>query len=95
MEIASEESVLGDFNDAEFTWFGVTTRLFRRDGKYMVNTEGADGKMHDYEIKYTFGINPLQQYMVEFPDGRVQVLGRVVGCHQERVVHGHAAGRAR
>ena len=75
MEIASEESVLGDFNNAEFTWFGVTTRLFRRDGKYMVNTEGADGKMHDYEIKYTFGINPLQQYMVEFPDGRVQVLG--------------------
>src|SRR5690606_38765424 len=74
MEIASEESVLGDFNDAQFTWFGVTTRFFRRDGKYMVNTEGADGKMHDYEIKYTFGIDPLQQYMVEFPDGRVQVL---------------------
>jgi tetratricopeptide (TPR) repeat protein len=74
MEIASENSVLGDFNDAEFTRFGVTTRFFRRAGKYMVNTEGADGKMHDYEIKYTFGINPLQQYMVEFPDGRVQVL---------------------
>jgi tetratricopeptide (TPR) repeat protein len=74
MEIATEESVLGDFNDSEFTWIGVTTRFFRRDGKYMVNTEGADGKMHDYEIKYTFGIDPLQQYMVEFPDGRVQVL---------------------
>ena len=74
MEIASEESVLGDFNDARFTWLGVTTHFFRRDGKYMVNTEGADGEMHDYEIKYTFGIDPLQQYMVEFPDGRVQVL---------------------
>jgi tetratricopeptide (TPR) repeat protein len=74
METTSEESVLGDFNDSEFTWFGVTTRFFRRDGKFMVNTEGADGQMHDYEIKYTFGIDPLQQYMVEFPDGRVQVL---------------------
>ncbi len=40
----------------------------------MVNTEGPDGKYHDYQIKYTFGVRPLQQYMVEFPDGRVQVL---------------------
>ncbi|MGD9636157.1 MAG: multiheme c-type cytochrome [Pirellulales bacterium] len=74
MEVATEESVLGDFNDAEFERLGVTTKFFRRDGKFMVNTEGPDGENHDYEIKYTFGIDPLQQYMVEFPDGRVQVL---------------------
>lgn len=74
MELATEKSVLGDFGDASFTYQGVTTRFFRRGGKFMVNTEGPDGKHHDYEIKYTFGVRPLQQYMVEFPDGRVQVL---------------------
>jgi tetratricopeptide (TPR) repeat protein len=74
MEIATEESVLGDFNDATFTYQGVTSRFFRRGDKFMVNTEGPDGKHHDYEIKYTFGVRPLQQYMVQFPDGRVQVL---------------------
>jgi len=74
MEIPSEASVLGDFKDASFSRFGVTTRFFRRDDKYLVNTEGPDGELHDYEIKYTFGVRPLQQYMVEFPDGRVQVL---------------------
>ncbi|NOZ38668.1 MAG: tetratricopeptide repeat protein [Planctomycetes bacterium] len=74
MEIPSETSVLGDFDDTSFTRFGVTTRFFRHDGKYLVNTEGPDGELHDYEIKYTFGVEPLQQYMVEFPDGRVQVL---------------------
>jgi predicted CXXCH cytochrome family protein len=74
MELASDASVLADFNDTSFTYHGVTTRFFRRDGKFMVNTEGPDGKLHDYEIKYTFGVRPLQQYMVEFPDGRVQVL---------------------
>lgn len=74
MELPTEESVLGDFDDSSFTYFGVTTRFFRRDGKYFVNAEGPDGEMHDYEIKYTFGVRPLQQYMVEFPDGRVQVL---------------------
>ena len=74
MELPTEASVLGDFDDSSFTRFGVTTRFFRRDGKYFVNTEGPDGELQDFEIKYTFGVEPLQQYMVEFPDGRVQVL---------------------
>jgi tetratricopeptide (TPR) repeat protein len=74
MEVASEESVLGDFDDATFERLGVTTRFFRRDDKYVVNAEGPDGEYHDYQIKYTFGVEPLQQYMVELPGGRLQVL---------------------
>lgn len=74
MEIATEETVLGDFNNVVLERLGVTTHFFRRDGKFFVNTEGPDGLYHDYEVKYTFGIDPLQQYMVEFPQGRVQVL---------------------
>ena len=74
MELATTETVLGDFNDVEFTRFGVTSRFFTRDGDYYVHTEGPDGQLRDYRIKYTFGIEPLQQYMVEFADGRVQVL---------------------
>jgi tetratricopeptide (TPR) repeat protein len=74
MELATDETVLGDFNNAEFTRFDEKTRFFRDGKKFMVNAEGPDGEYHDYEIKYTFGVRPLQQYMVEFPDGRVQVL---------------------
>lgn len=74
MELPSATSVVGDFNNTSFTRFGVTTKFFRDGEKYLVNTEGPDGEFHDYEIKYTFGVRPLQQYMVEFPDGRVQVL---------------------
>ncbi|QDU91371.1 Tetratricopeptide repeat protein [Pirellulimonas nuda] len=74
MELATDDSVLGDFNDAVFEKAGVTTRFFRDGKRFMVNTEGPDGKFQDFEIKYTFGYTPLQQYMVEFPDGRVQVL---------------------
>jgi len=74
MELASDKSVLGDFNDASFERLGVLTKFFRRDDKYFVNTEGPEGENRDYEVKYTFGVDPLQQYMVEFPDGRVQVL---------------------
>jgi predicted CXXCH cytochrome family protein len=74
MEHASEASVRGDFNDAGFDHAGVHSRFFRKDGKFFVETDGADGKLATFEIKYTFGVEPLQQYLVEFPDGRIQAL---------------------
>jgi predicted CXXCH cytochrome family protein len=74
MDHASEKTVLGDFNDASFDYYGVHSRFFRRDGKYLVETDGPDGKLATFEVKYTFGIDPLQQYLVEFPDGRLQAL---------------------
>ena len=40
----------------------------------MVETDGPDGKLATFEVKYTFGLDPLQQYLVEFPDGRIQAL---------------------
>ena len=66
MDLATDKTVLGDFNDAELTHHGITSRMFRRDGKFFVNTEGPDGKLADFEVKYVFGVDPLQQYMVEF-----------------------------
>ncbi len=74
MDVANEDTVLGDFNDAEFAYDGVTSRFYRKDDKYWVNTEGPDGEMRDFEIRYTFGIEPLQQYLVPFPGGRLQAL---------------------
>ena len=74
MAHATEDTVLGDFNDASFDYFGVHSRFFREDGKFFVETDGPDGKLATFEVKYTFGLDPLQQYLVEFPDGRVQAL---------------------
>lgn len=74
MQHATASTVLGDFNDAVFRYAGVETRFFTRDGKFFVRTDGADGALADFEVKYTYGVYPLQQYLVEFPDGRVQAL---------------------
>ena len=30
--------------------------------------------LHDYKIDYTFGVYPLQQYLIAFPGGRWQAL---------------------
>jgi len=74
MDHATEKSVLGDFANATFDYYGVKSRFFRKDDKYYVETDGADGKLATFEVKYTFGLAPLQQYLVEFPDGRIQAL---------------------
>jgi tetratricopeptide (TPR) repeat protein len=74
MAHATDKSVLGDFSGATFDYFGVKSRFFRKDGKYLVETDGPDGKLATFEIKYTFGVDPLQQYLIAFPDGRLQAL---------------------
>ena len=74
MQIANEKSVLADFNNTTFNYNGIISKFYKKDGKYMVTTDGPDGKMQAYEISYTFGVYPLQQYMIKFPDGKVQVL---------------------
>jgi hypothetical protein len=74
MDHATDKSVLGDFSDATFDYYGVKSRFFRKDGKFFVETDGPDGKLAVFEVKYTFGIDPLQQYLVEFSDGRLQAL---------------------
>jgi tetratricopeptide (TPR) repeat protein len=74
MDHATDKSVRGDFDGASFEYHGVRSRFFRSGDRFLVETDGADGKPATFEVKYTFGIDPLQQYLVEFPDGRVQAL---------------------
>ncbi len=75
MQSASSTTVLGDFNDASFAHNGVTSRFFSRDGKFFVETDGAEGKLDIFPVRYTFGITPLQQYLIEVPNGKLQALG--------------------
>lgn len=75
MQEANDKTVLGDFSGAQLTHFGRTSTFYQQDGAFMVRTDGPDGQLHAYEIAYTFGADPLQQYLIAFPDGRLQALG--------------------
>ena len=75
MQPASDSSVLGDFNRASFHNADITSTFSRRGSKFMVRTDGPDGALHDYEIRYTFGVYPLQQYLIAMPGGRLQAFG--------------------
>jgi predicted CXXCH cytochrome family protein len=81
MDVATEKTVLGDFNNSTFIHFDLTTSFYKKDNKFFVRTDGADGKLHDFEIIYVFGVDPLQQYMIKFPDGRIQVLDIAWNTH--------------
>jgi predicted CXXCH cytochrome family protein len=75
MQPTTEATVLGDFAGASLEHFGVTTAFFRDGDQFMVRTDGPDGALHDYPIAYTFGVYPLQQYLIAFPGGRLQAFG--------------------
>ena len=75
MQEADGETVLGDFGGAELDYYGRKSRFYMQDDRFMVETDGPGGEPGEYEIKYTFGVYPLQQYLVEFPGGRLQALG--------------------
>ncbi|MBY3243517.1 tetratricopeptide repeat protein [Rhizobium laguerreae] len=74
MALADDETVRGDFDNSRFEHDGVVTTFTRRDGRFFVNTEDADGGEGEFEVKYTFAYEPLQQYLVEIGGGRLQAL---------------------
>jgi tetratricopeptide (TPR) repeat protein len=71
---ATPENVLGNFNDAVFEHQDVRSRFFKRGAGFFIETDGPDGKPAEFEIKYTIGVEPLQQYLVELDKGRLQAL---------------------
>ncbi len=87
MQQATPGTVLGDFDDSRFTHFGVTTTFRKRDNRFFVHTEGPKGELEEYEIKFTFGVDPLQQYLIEFPGGRLQALTVAWDSRRNRWFH--------
>lgn len=70
---ANDSTVKGNFNNVTITLDGITSRFYKKGKEFYINTEGADGKNHDFLVKYIFGFYPLQQYLIVFPGGRMQV----------------------
>jgi Tfp pilus assembly protein PilF len=74
MAVATDSSVLASFNNTEVATGSIGDAFYRRDGKFFVHTDGPDGRPGDFAIAYTFGVAPLQQYLVALSKGRLQAL---------------------
>ncbi len=74
MKIADENSVLGNFENTTFTYKNIKSKFFKQGNDYYVNTIGSNGEYSDFKIEYTFGVTPLQQYLIKFENGEYQCL---------------------
>jgi len=74
MKIADSTSILANFNNTTFTHNNVKSTFYKKEGDFYVNTTDENGVYTDYKIIYTFGFTPLQQYIVQFPNGEYNCL---------------------
>ncbi len=74
MQVPSPETVLGDFDNSTFEYNGVTSTFFQREGNYFVRTDGENGELQEFPVRYVFGVYPLQQYLLPLDRGRLQAL---------------------
>jgi len=74
MKPATSEFVLGNFDNINFEHYGDQSRFFRQGEKFFVQTANAQGEPESFEVLYTFGFYPLQQYLVALSGGRLQAL---------------------
>jgi predicted CXXCH cytochrome family protein len=72
MQVADTNTVLGDFSGARLRHDGEETEFHRRDDKFWISTIQEDGTQAEFEVKYTFGVHPLQQYLLEASNGGYQ-----------------------
>ncbi|KAA9036081.1 hypothetical protein FW778_19495 [Ginsengibacter hankyongi] len=90
MQVANDSTVEGDFNNTSYSADGITSKFFKKGEKYFINTQGNDNKYHDYEIKYTFGYYPLQQYLISFPGEKLQVTRQSWDSKNKKWFHQYA-----
>ncbi len=90
MQPATAETTLGDFNNVTFKAENETTKFTRKGDEFWVNAPGVDGKNADFKVAYTFGIAPLQQYLIEVGQGRLQALGVAWDTEKNRWFHLYA-----
>ena len=74
MQAATGETVVGNFNDTSFSYAGMEYEFYIREGRFYVLGDDSSGEPVEFEISHTFGVEPLQQYLITFPDGRRQAL---------------------
>ena len=77
-------SVAGDFSGAVFQKGDRLTEFSQADGRYLIRTEGPDGRMASHQVRYAFGVAPLQQYLLPLPGGRLQAFGLAWDAAQGR-----------
>lgn len=74
MQPATAQTVIADFQDRRLVQGDRRWRFFREGARFVVETDGPGGAIGRFDVVYTFGLAPLQQYLARTPGGRLQAL---------------------
>ncbi len=74
MRPATTDNVLGDFNNAAFSTPNQKAIFTRTANTFQVAITENDASSRTFEILYTVGVTPLQQYIVQTEPGKLQTL---------------------
>ena len=72
MQAATVDTVLGDFDDISVEFHNIKSRFFVKNGQYQIETTNKDGQQETFNVVYTFGFEPLQQYILDTGNGHLQ-----------------------
>ena len=79
MQPANSMTVLGDFNNATFFQPDLPiknqqpmARFFKKADEFWIETSNTKGQLQEYQVLYTFGVYPLQQYLLNYGSGQLQ-----------------------
>ena len=67
-------TVKGEFSGPDLALGGQRIRFSQKDDQFAIRLDGADGELESFRVAYTFGTAPLQQYLTDMGDGRLQAL---------------------
>ena len=87
MSVPTPATVMGDFDGPALRHGEGLTEFLKADGRYVIRTEGPAGEMASFAVRYTFGVEPLQQYLLPLPDGRLQASNVAWDAAQGRWFH--------
>jgi tetratricopeptide (TPR) repeat protein len=93
IDLPTEDTVLGDFSGVEFEADGLWARFIRDGEQYRVETRTGDGPVESYVVRYTFGVEPLQQILLELDRGRLQAFTIAWDTEKKRWFHIYAGER--
>ena len=86
--LPSPETIIADFDGTRFEGTGMVVEFgLSEGGKYRISVTEADGTTGDYTVHSVAGIEPLQQYLIETEDGRIQSFDVVWDAREERWYH--------